>query len=140
MVTYPLDEVLVATLVGVVCGADDWEGVYADKQSGLLRDADGRFAPGTAPGRRPVGVPNKTTRLLREAVIMAAELEGQDMGAAEGEGLIEYLRPPEPIREEVVRWASRPSNANSVELVPGPRDLQARGHRNGVSRYRCSAR
>lgn len=27
MVTYPLDEVLLATLVGVVCGADDWEGV-----------------------------------------------------------------------------------------------------------------
>jgi len=25
--TYPLDEVLLATLVGVVCGADDWEGV-----------------------------------------------------------------------------------------------------------------
>jgi len=24
MVTYPLDEVLLATLVGVVCGADDW--------------------------------------------------------------------------------------------------------------------
>ena len=27
MVVYPLDEVLLATLVGVVCGADDWEGV-----------------------------------------------------------------------------------------------------------------
>src|SRR5271166_5964284 len=27
MVTYPLDEILLATLVGVVCGADDWEGV-----------------------------------------------------------------------------------------------------------------
>lgn len=27
MVAYPLDEVLLATLVGVVCGADDWEGV-----------------------------------------------------------------------------------------------------------------
>jgi predicted transposase YbfD/YdcC len=27
MVIYPLDEVLFATLVGVVCGADDWEGV-----------------------------------------------------------------------------------------------------------------
>ena len=27
MVTYPVDEVLLATLVGVVCGADDWEGV-----------------------------------------------------------------------------------------------------------------
>lgn len=27
MVTYPLDEVLLATLVGVVCGADDWDGI-----------------------------------------------------------------------------------------------------------------
>lgn len=27
MVTYPLDEVLLATLVGVVCGADDWDSV-----------------------------------------------------------------------------------------------------------------
>lgn len=27
MVTYPLDEILLSTLVGVVCGADDWEGV-----------------------------------------------------------------------------------------------------------------
>ena len=29
MTTYPLDEVLLAMLVGVVCGADDWEGVEA---------------------------------------------------------------------------------------------------------------
>jgi DDE_Tnp_1-associated len=27
MVTYPLDEILLATLVGVLCGADDWEGI-----------------------------------------------------------------------------------------------------------------
>lgn len=27
MVTYPLDEILLATLVGVLCGADDWEAV-----------------------------------------------------------------------------------------------------------------
>lgn len=27
MVTYPLDEILLTTLVGVVCGADDWDGV-----------------------------------------------------------------------------------------------------------------
>jgi predicted transposase YbfD/YdcC len=27
MVTYPLNEILLATLVAVVCGADDWEGV-----------------------------------------------------------------------------------------------------------------
>jgi predicted transposase YbfD/YdcC len=27
MVTYPLDELLLAALVGIVCGADDWEGI-----------------------------------------------------------------------------------------------------------------
>lgn len=27
MVTYPLDEILLSTLVGVVCGADDWDGI-----------------------------------------------------------------------------------------------------------------
>ena len=27
MVTYPLDELFLATLVGVVCGADHWDGV-----------------------------------------------------------------------------------------------------------------
>ena len=27
MVTHPLDEILLAALVGVVCGADDWDGI-----------------------------------------------------------------------------------------------------------------
>lgn len=27
MVTYPLDEILLTTLVGVICGGDDWEGI-----------------------------------------------------------------------------------------------------------------
>ena len=27
MVTYPLDEILLATLAGIVCGADDWDGI-----------------------------------------------------------------------------------------------------------------
>lgn len=27
MVTYPLDEILLATLTGVLCGADDWDGI-----------------------------------------------------------------------------------------------------------------
>ena len=35
MTTYPLDEVLLAVLVGVVCGADDWEGVEAVAESSL---------------------------------------------------------------------------------------------------------
>ncbi len=40
MVTYPLDEVLLATLVGVVCGADNWEGVEEGAAGALdwLRD------------------------------------------------------------------------------------------------------
>jgi predicted transposase YbfD/YdcC len=35
MVTYPLDEILLATLAGVVCGADDWEGVEEVATGGL---------------------------------------------------------------------------------------------------------
>jgi predicted transposase YbfD/YdcC len=35
MVTYPLDEILLATLAGVVCGADDWEGVEEFATGGL---------------------------------------------------------------------------------------------------------
>jgi predicted transposase YbfD/YdcC len=35
MTTYPLDEVLLAVLVGVVCGADDWEGVEAVAEGSL---------------------------------------------------------------------------------------------------------
>ena len=47
MVTYPLEEILLATLVGVVCGADDWEGVEdiaalsLDWLRGFLPFADG---------------------------------------------------------------------------------------------------
>jgi len=35
MTTYPLDEILFATLVGVICGADDWEGVEAIAEGAL---------------------------------------------------------------------------------------------------------
>ena len=35
MVTYPLDEILLATLAGVVCGADDWEGIEEIATGGL---------------------------------------------------------------------------------------------------------
>jgi len=35
MVSYPLDEILLATLVGVVCGEDDWEGVEEIAEGGL---------------------------------------------------------------------------------------------------------
>ena len=39
---------------------------------------------------RPLGSPNKVTRLVREAILMAAEMEGSD-GKGEG-GLVGYLR------------------------------------------------
>lgn len=45
--------------------------------------------PGAGPGR-PKGQPNKTTALLKEAIILAAEAEGQD-GKGEG-GLTGYCR------------------------------------------------
>jgi len=35
MTTYPLDEVFLAVLVGVICGADDWEGVETVAESSL---------------------------------------------------------------------------------------------------------
>lgn len=35
MITYPFDEVLLATLVGVVCGADDWEGIVEIAEASL---------------------------------------------------------------------------------------------------------
>jgi predicted transposase YbfD/YdcC len=35
MTTYPLGEILLATLVGVVCGADDWEGVETIGEAAL---------------------------------------------------------------------------------------------------------
>ncbi|PWB95638.1 hypothetical protein C5689_00525 [Methylosinus sporium] len=34
MVTYPLDEILLTALVGVVCGADDWDGVEESRRRG----------------------------------------------------------------------------------------------------------
>ena len=47
MVTFPLDEILLATLVAVVCGADDWERVedYASESLDWLR-RDPPFAEG----------------------------------------------------------------------------------------------
>ena len=55
-VTYPLDEVPLATLVGVVCGADDWEGVE-EVSAGALEWLRG-FLPFAA------GIP--TAQTLRE--------------------------------------------------------------------------
>jgi DDE_Tnp_1-associated len=35
MVSNPLDEILLATLAGAVCGADDWEGIEAVANAAL---------------------------------------------------------------------------------------------------------
>jgi hypothetical protein len=43
MVTYPLDEILLTTLVGVVCGGDDWEGIEEVAEGAL--DWLRRFLP-----------------------------------------------------------------------------------------------
>jgi len=41
-------------------------------------------------GGRPAGTPNKTTRLLKDAIMRAAELTGEDMNGKEG--LIGYCK------------------------------------------------
>ncbi|WP_175869566.1 hypothetical protein [Bartonella gabonensis] len=48
----------------------------------------GKLVPPRAGQGRVKGVPNKTTRLLKEAIIKAAELAGNKYGK---EGLISYL-------------------------------------------------
>jgi|GEM_PF-684791 len=51
-----------------------------------------RHAPNNGNGR-PKGAVNKTTALLKEATLMAAELAGQKAtGVKQGEGLVEYLK------------------------------------------------
>jgi hypothetical protein len=44
----------------------------------------------TKSGGRPPGIPNKTTRILKEAILLAAELEGNDTKGKDE--LIGYLR------------------------------------------------
>ena len=66
--TYPLHEVVLATLVGVVCGADDWEGVEEvatgalDWLRGFLRiptkpATHSNRKPATNSDLKPAGVP-----------------------------------------------------------------------------------
>lgn len=57
----------------------------ADKQT--LRIGEGKPGPG-----RTKGVPNKTTALLKEAVLAAAELAGGDDAEDRKGGLIGYLQ------------------------------------------------
>lgn len=58
---------------------------------GLKKDPKtGKFAKGNRVGGRVRGTPNRTTRILKEAVIMAAEQVGEN---GEGlDGLLGYLR------------------------------------------------
>jgi predicted transposase YbfD/YdcC len=80
MVTYPLDEVLLATLVGVVCGGDDWEGVEEiatgalDWLCGFLPFANG--VP-TAQTLRKVFRLLDTQALQRGFAAWAASLRGE---------------------------------------------------------------
>jgi len=92
MVTYPLDEVLLATLVGVVCGADDWEGVEEiatgalDWLRGFLRFANG--VP-TAQTLRKVFRLLDTQALQRGFAAWAASLraEAREVIAVDGKTL-----------------------------------------------------
>ena len=92
MVTYPLDEVLLATLVGVVCGADDWEGVE-EVATGAL-DWLGGFLPfangiATAQTLRKVFRLLDTEALQRGFAAWAASLraEAREVIAVDGKTL-----------------------------------------------------
>ena len=47
------------------------------------------MAPGVKTGGRKKGTPNKTTALLKDAILTAAELAGDEVGK---EGLVSYLK------------------------------------------------
>lgn len=55
----------------------------------MNKQTDGKFPAGRGPGR-PKGSKNKTTRTLKEAILLAAAEVGED-GSGEGE-LVGYLR------------------------------------------------
>lgn len=60
------------------------------------RKPTGAAAMGAGPGR-PKGVPNKTTALLKDAIISAAELQGQDGNGKDGlVGYCQFLAKEEP--------------------------------------------
>jgi predicted transposase YbfD/YdcC len=84
MVSYPLDEILLATLTGVVCGADDWEGIE-EVASGALDWLRGflPFANGIATAQtfRKVFRLLDSQALARSFAAWAASIRG----AAEGE-------------------------------------------------------
>ena len=93
MVTYPLDEVLLATLVGVVCGADDWDGVEEvaagalDWLRGFLPFKDGIPTAQTLPQGVPSpGRPGAAARLRRLGGL-AAPAEAREVIAVDGKTL-----------------------------------------------------
>jgi predicted transposase YbfD/YdcC len=89
MVTYPLDEVLLSTLVGVVCGADDWEGVE-EVATGALDWLRGflPFANGipTAQTLRKVFRLLDPQALQRGFAAWAASLRGEERGVIAVDG------------------------------------------------------
>lgn len=65
--------------------------VRSNRSSGVKKDAaTGKFVKGHRPPPRQKGTPNKTTRVLKEAVILAAEQVGEDGKGKDA--LLGYLR------------------------------------------------
>jgi hypothetical protein len=61
----------------------------SDRSQRVARTGKGNVPPPPSPGRR-AGIPNRTTRILREAILLAAEQVGEDKHGHDG--LVGYLR------------------------------------------------
>ncbi|WP_412057963.1 hypothetical protein [Bartonella sp. DGB2] len=49
------------------------------------------YAPLKAGAGRPKGVPNKTTKILKDAILLAAEHAGKKLNPSNKDGLLSYL-------------------------------------------------
>jgi predicted transposase YbfD/YdcC len=111
MVTYPLDEILLTTLVGVICGADDWDGVEEIATGALdwLRSFL-PFAPGIA-----------TAQTLRK-VFRLLDPEALEQGFASWAASVRQ-GPPRAAREVIavdgktLRGSRQPDGSGALHLV-----------------------